>query len=98
MPSAVQISAAKNIVFQKCTFNELGAGGVGIGNDANAHLSEVGLGASHISIVDGYFTQIMGGSITAGGIQADAHHPNDPRMVNSHVTISGNILQQFGSI
>lgn len=92
MPSAIQISAANNIVFQRCTFNQLGAGGIGIGNDANAHLSETGLGASHIAIIDGYFTQIMGGSITAGGIRADAHHPSDPRMTNSHITILGNIF------
>lgn len=34
----------------------------------------------------------MGNSITAGGIRADAHHPSDPRMVNSHITIEGNIF------
>lgn len=31
MPSAVQISAAKNIALSSCTFTQLGAGGVGIG-------------------------------------------------------------------
>ncbi|KAJ4383110.1 hypothetical protein N0V85_008505 [Neurospora sp. IMI 360204] len=92
MPSAFQISAAKNIVLSSCTFTQLGAGGVGIGNDPNAHLSGVGLGASNVSVADGYFSQVMGNSITAGGIRADAHHPSDPRMVNSHIIIEGNIF------
>ncbi|KAH8801389.1 pectin lyase fold/virulence factor [Xylogone sp. PMI_703] len=92
LPSAIQISAANNITMVDCTYTQLGAGGIGIGNDDNAHLTNLGLGASHISIIDGYFTQIMGGSILAGGIQQNAHHPSDPRMTNSHITISGNIF------
>ncbi len=55
-------------------------------------MTGVGLGASNISIVDGYFTQVMGNGITAGGIQANGHHPSDPRMTNSGIVISGNIL------
>ena len=49
--------------------------------DDNAHLSGLGLGASHISFTDRYFTQIMGNSVTAGGIRAD-----------SHISIEGNIF------
>ncbi|KAB5554836.1 pectin lyase fold/virulence factor [Coniochaeta sp. 2T2.1] len=98
MPSAIQISAAKNIALSGCTYTQLGAGGVGIGNDANAHKSGVGLGASNVTVADGYFTQVMGNSITAGGIQADAHHPSDPRMVNSHITISGNIFSNNSAL
>lgn len=92
MPSAVQISAASEISLRNCTFTQLGAGGLGIGNDPNAHVSGVGLGVSQISIEDGYFTQVQGNSITAGGIQEDAHHPSDPRMVNSEINIEGNIF------
>ena len=92
MPSAVQISAASNITFEDCSFTQLGGGGIGIGNDPNAHISGVGLGVSHITIRNGYFTQVQGNSITAGGVQADAHHPPDPRMVNSHINIEGNIF------
>ncbi|KAK2786402.1 hypothetical protein FQN52_007859 [Onygenales sp. PD_12] len=92
MPGAVQISAATNIGMVGCNFTQLGAGGLGIGNDANAHISGVGLGASKISITDGYFTQVQGNSITAGGILADAHHPSDPRMTNSEIDIRGNIF------
>lgn len=92
MPSAIQISAAAKINMTGCTYTLLGAGGVGIGNDANAHITGVGLGTSDISVRDGYFTQVMGNSITAGGLRADAHHPSDSRMVNTRITIAGNIF------
>ena len=92
MPGAIQISAARNIAFSGGSYTQLGAGGFGIGQDPNAHLTGVGLGAVNISVSDGYFTQVMGNSITAGGVQAAAHHPNDTRMINSNINISGNIF------
>lgn len=98
MPGAVQVSAAHNIAFSGGNYTQLGGGGFGIGNDANAHSSGTGLGASYITVADGYFTQVMGNSITAGGIQADAHHPRNPRMINSHITISGNVFYNTSSL
>lgn len=98
MPSAIQISAAKNIFFSGGNYTQMGGGGVGIGNDANAHLTNVGLGASNVVVKDGYFTQVMGNSITVGGIRADSHHPSDPRMTNSHIDISGNIFYNVSSL
>ncbi|KAK4031319.1 pectin lyase [Parachaetomium inaequale] len=92
MPGAIQISAAQRITFTGGNYTQLGGGGFGIGNDANAHATKVGLGASGIAVREGYFTQVMGNSITIGGIQADAHHPSDPRMVNTHIDISNNIF------
>lgn len=92
MPSAIQVSAAKNILFTGGNYTQFGAGGLGIGNDANAHLTGVGLGASYVTIEKGYFSQVMGNSITAGGIRADAHHPSDVRMINHHLTIANNIF------
>ncbi|KAI1818674.1 pectin lyase-like protein [Poronia punctata] len=92
MLSAVQVSAANNIVLANCTFTQLGGGGVGIGNDANAHLTEVGLGTSDVSVQDNYFTQIMGNSLTVGGVQADSHHPSDERMTITNIDISNNIF------
>ncbi|KAK4212150.1 xylanase A [Rhypophila decipiens] len=92
MLSAVQVSAAKNIGFSGGNYTQLGAGGIGIGNDPNAHLSGVGLGASRVAVRDAYFTQIMGNSITAGGIRPDAHHPPDNRMINQYIDITGNIF------
>ncbi|KAF5567280.1 xylanase A [Fusarium napiforme] len=92
MPSAIQVSAAYNIAIESCTFRELGAGGIGVGNDKNAHLTGVGLGANNIHIDDNYFTQVMGNSITVGGIQADAHHPSQPKMLVSDIHASNNIF------
>lgn len=42
--------------------------------------------------MDGYFTQVMGNSVTAGGIKANSHHPDDQHMLNTEITISGNIF------
>ncbi|GAB1317089.1 Xylanase A [Madurella fahalii] len=98
MPSAIQISAANNVALLGGSYTQMGGGGVGIGNDANAHLSGVGLGASRVSVADAYFSQIMGNSITAGGIRADAHHPADSRMTNSHIDISNNIFYNVSTL
>lgn len=98
MPSAIQVSAAKNIAFTGGNYTQLGAGGVGIGNDANAHLSGVGLGASRVAVRDAYFSQISGNSITAGGIRADAHHPSDNRMINQYIDISNNIFYNVSTL
>lgn len=92
MPSAFQISAATKVNLTGCSFTEIGNGGIGVGNDPNAHLSKVGLGASDISITDGYFTQVMGNSISVGGIQAEAHHPSNERRTVTRINISGNIF------
>ncbi|KAJ4016159.1 hypothetical protein NW766_004349 [Fusarium irregulare] len=92
MPSAIQVSAAYNITLESCTFRELGAGGIGVANDENAHFTGVGLGANNISIDDNYFTQVMGNSITVGGIQADAHHPSQPEMLVTDIHVSNNIF------
>ncbi|KAF5695155.1 hypothetical protein FDENT_598 [Fusarium denticulatum] len=67
-------------------------GGTGVGNDKNAHSTGVGLGANNIDIDDNYFTQAMGNSITVGGIQADAHHPSQPKMPVSDIHASNNIF------
>ncbi|KAF4437396.1 hypothetical protein F53441_13073 [Fusarium austroafricanum] len=92
MPSAIQISAAHSISMKSCTFRELGAGGIGVGNDKNAHFTGIGLGANKINVSENYFTQVMGNSITVGGIQADAHHPSRPEMLLSHIHVSNNIF------
>lgn len=98
MPGAIQVSAAKNIAFLGGNYTQLGGGGFGIGNDANAHTSGVGLGASYVTVSDGYFTQVMGNSITAGGVQADAHHPSNPSATNAHITISNNVFYNTSSL
>ncbi|KAK6841189.1 hypothetical protein PG987_002049 [Apiospora arundinis] len=92
MPSAFQISAATKVNLTGCSFVAIGNGGIGVGNDPNAHLSKLGLGASDVSITDGYFTQVMGNSISVGGIQAEAHHPTTERQTVTRITIAGNIF------
>lgn len=98
VPSAIQVSAAERISFTGGSYTELGTGGIGIGNDDNAHLTGVGLGANNVTVADGYFTQVMANSITAGGIKADAHHPRDPRMINANIRLTGNIFYNVSSL
>jgi regulation of enolase protein 1 (concanavalin A-like superfamily) len=96
MPAAVQVSAANTITFSGNRFVDLGQVGLGIGNDANAHATGVGLGASNVSVVGNVFTQAAAGGIVVGGIQADAHHPSDTRMTNRDITISNNLVHDVG--
>ena len=90
--AAVQVSAAESIGFRDNTFVNLGSIGIGIGigNDANAHATGVGLGAHDVSVVGNTFTASAGGGIMVGGVRPDAHHPSDPRMVNSDIYVSDN--------
>jgi hypothetical protein len=107
MPGAVQVSAAKNISFVRDRFVALGEVGLGIGNDDNAHLSKVGLGADTINVTGCVFTQIAGGAIVVGGIQAKAHHPGgdvalsaltaaQTRMIDQNITIKDNLIHDVG--
>jgi hypothetical protein len=95
MPAAVQVSAANAITFTGDQFVNLGQTAVGIGNDANAHASGVGLGASSVTVTGSTFTGVAAGAIVAGGVQADAHHPGDTRMTNQDITISNNLVHDI---
>jgi len=88
----VQVSAANTITFSDNRFVNLGQVGLGIGNDANAHATGVGLGASGINVTRNVFEQISAGAVIAGGVQADAHHPSDSRMTNRTITYSNNLV------
>ncbi|MET8144293.1 NEW3 domain-containing protein [Sphaerisporangium sp. NPDC005288] len=88
--AAVQVSAAQGVRFTGDTFVNLGSLALGIGNDANAHASGVGLGAHDIAVEGSTFTASAGGGIMVGGVRPDAHHPSDPRMVNSDIRLSDN--------
>jgi hypothetical protein len=92
IPAAVQVSAANSVSFTGDTFTHLGQVGLGIGNDADAHASGVGLGASGITVHHNTFTDDSGAGIVVGGVQPDAHHPSDPAMVNKDVTITDNLV------
>jgi hypothetical protein len=91
-PAAVQVSAANNITFSDNTFRHLGQVGLGIGNDANANDSGVGLGASSVTVMHNTFTDLSGAGIVVGGVQPDAHHPSNPAMVNKDITIRDNLV------
>jgi hypothetical protein len=93
MPAAVQVSAAKRITFMDNIFAHLGQYALGIGNDADATLSGVGLAAGDITVVANLFTDVAGGAILAGGVQADAHHPGDLRQTNRQLIVRSNRIQ-----
>ena len=97
MPAAVQISAANTITFSDSQFVNLGQTAIGIGNDANAHASGVGLGASNITVTRSEIARSSAGGIVVGGVRADAHHPSDQRMVNRDITISNNRIHDLGA-
>jgi hypothetical protein len=92
MPAAVQVSAARDIVFIDDDFTQLGQTALGIGNDADANLSGIGLGTDSIRVERNRFTVLSAGAVMAGGIRRDAHHPSDPRMVNRNLLIANNII------
>ena len=106
IPAAVQVSAAKNISFVRDRFVALGQVGLGIGNDADAHMSGVGLGASGVSVTGCVFTQIAGGAVVIGGAQAWAHHPcgdkvcaaADPgsKLIDQNITLKDNLVHDIG--
>ncbi|GAB3160907.1 RICIN domain-containing protein [Myceligenerans halotolerans] len=93
-PAAVQISAARNITLTNNRFTNLGQTALGIGNDANAHLSGVGLGTSGIDVLGNIFTEVGGHGIAVGGVRPDAHHPSDPRMINRDIHIENNTINR----
>ncbi|MFI6513912.1 RICIN domain-containing protein, partial [Streptosporangium sp. NPDC050855] len=96
MPAALQISAANNVTVSDSRFLNLGQTAVGIGNDANAHASGVGLGAGNITVTRSEIARSSAGGIVVGGVRADAHHPSDQRMVNRDITVSDNRIHDLG--
>lgn len=93
MPAAIQVSGAKRITFEHNIFAHLGQYALGIGNDADATLSGVGLATGDIRIEANLFTDSAGGAIEAGGVQAEAHHPSDLRQTNRQLVIRSNKIQ-----
>ncbi|WP_302893368.1 RICIN domain-containing protein [Actinomadura luzonensis] len=94
-PAAVQVSAAHHITFTDSRFVNLGQTAIGIGNDANAHASGVGLGAADITVTRSEIARSSAGGVLVGGVRADAHHPGDQRMVNRNITISDNRIHDL---
>lgn len=90
MPAAVQVSAAERITFEGDVFAHLGQYGLGVGNDAGAMLSGVGLATGDVVVAGNLFTDLAGGAIVAGGVQHAAHHPGDARQVNRQLIVRSN--------
>ncbi len=90
MPASVQVSAAQRITFDGDIFAHLGQYALGIGNDADATLSGAGLAAGDIVVRACVFTDDAGGAILAGGVQAPAHHPGDPRLIDRDLIVIDN--------
>jgi hypothetical protein len=93
-PAAVQVSAASKVRFENNLFTNLGSSALGIGNDANATISGVGLGASDVDVIGNRFTEVGGHGVFVGGNRADAHHPSDPRMLNHDITVEDNTVSR----
>ncbi len=106
MPAAVQVSAAKNVSFIRDRFVDLGQVALGIGNDPSAHASGVGLGANGIDVTGCVFSQIAGGAIVVGGIQAWAHHPCGDKvcaasdagsnLIDRNIHVEDNLIHDIG--
>jgi hypothetical protein len=92
MPAAVQVAAARDVTFENNRFTQIGQIALGIGNDANANLSGVGLATARIRVVRNHFAVLSGSAIMAGGIRADAHHPGDPALINRDLVIEDNVI------
>lgn len=92
IPAAVQVAAARDIVFQDNQFSQLGQVALGVGNDPNANLSGVGLATRGVRISRNLFAVLSGGAIMAGGVREDAHHPSTPDLVNADLEIADNTV------
>ena len=93
-PAAAQVSAARDISLTNNRFTNLGQTALGIGNDANATLSGVGLGAAGIEVRGNTFNEVGGHGVAIGGVREDAHHPSDPRMVNQDIRVENNTVNR----
>ncbi|HTM82925.1 right-handed parallel beta-helix repeat-containing protein [Asticcacaulis sp.] len=93
--AAIQVSAAERITFSHDEFTHLGQIGLGIGNNAEANASGIGLGASTINVVRSRFVDLAGGAIMVGGVTPDAHHPSRPEMTVADILISNNLVQNI---
>ncbi|NUP46241.1 MAG: right-handed parallel beta-helix repeat-containing protein [Catenulispora sp.] len=92
VPAAVQVSAANTVTFSGDTFTHLGQVGLGIGQDADAVASGVGLAASNITVDHNTFTDDAGSGVVVGGVRPDAHHPSNAAMTDQNITVSNNTV------
>jgi hypothetical protein len=92
-PAAIQIAAAKHVELEHNVFAHLGQYALGVGNDANANVTGVGLGTAGVFVTRNVFIDLAGGAIQAGGVKRDAHHPEDPRQLNTQLFVINNRIE-----
>lgn len=92
-PGSVQVSAAQRISFNGGAVTMTGAAGLAVGNDDNAHISSVGLGAQNITITGMNFTQTGSNALQVGGVGLNAHHPVLSQMVNTGIEARHNYFE-----
>ncbi len=91
-PANVVCHAAKSIVFERCTFTQLGGAGL-----------DIEYGSQDNRVVGCRFYDISGTAIQVGDVLKDDHHPDDPRKIVKNNTIVNNYihdcgLEYFGSV
>jgi Ricin-type beta-trefoil lectin domain-like/Putative Ig domain len=97
-PGAIQVSAASGVTFAGDTFSDLGSAALGIGEDADANTSGVGLGAQNITVANSTFSQIAATGIMIGGIQSpNASQPTNSQAVVKNVVVENNNISATGT-
>lgn len=92
IPAAIQVAAARDIVFENNHFTQLGQIALGLGNEANANLSGVGLAVQDVRVSRNHFGVLSGSAIMAGGVRLDAHHPTNPNLISRNIEIADNVI------
>lgn len=97
-PAAVQVAAASRILFEDVEFTQLGQIALGVGNDASANLSGMGLRTRSVEVVRSRFVDLAGGAIMVGGVTPDAHHPSSPELAVRDIVIRDNTITRVSQV
>jgi hypothetical protein len=85
-PGAVVLTYAHNITFERCIFTHMGGSGL-----------DLQLGSQNNTILGGHFYDISANAIQVGDVQADDHHPSDPRMILRGNSVVDSYLHNIGA-
>ena len=94
----IQVAAASGVTFGGDTFSDLGSAALGIGEDAGANTSGVGLGVQNITVANNTFSQIAATGIMIGGIQEpNASQPTNAQAAVKNVVVENNNISATGT-
>jgi len=80
-PSNLVCRATKSVVFERCTFTQLGSGGIDLEYGAQDN------------VVNGcHFFDISGTAVQVGDVLLDDHHPDDPRKIVRGNQVTNNTI------